>query len=143
MIELAVLEERVALEFSAPLLVLPSDAHGVVRASFVGSRPGRSYAGRLGPWLAGLRERAAAGETVVCLVPARTDTGWWWEHCRYGEVRFLRGRVRFGGERSGAPFPSAVVVFDPAAEAELTGWWDVESGELTYVPTCRATEAAS
>ena len=124
MIEFASLEERIAVEFSAPLLVLPSAARG-----------GRSYAGRLGPWLAGLRERAAAGETVVCLVPARTDTGWWWDHCRWGEVRVLRGRVRFPGERSGAPFPSAVVVFGPPAKTDVWGWWDVGSGELTYVPT--------
>lgn len=49
--------------------------------------------------------------TVVCLVPARVDTGWWWDYCRQGDVRFLRGRLRFGGGETGAPFPSAVVVF--------------------------------
>jgi hypothetical protein len=51
------------------------------------------------------------GATVVCLVPARTDTRWWQDCCTAGEVRFVRGRLRFGGTATGAPFPSAVVVF--------------------------------
>jgi hypothetical protein len=50
-------------------------------------------------------------ECVVCLLPARVDTRWWHTYCARGEVRFLRGRLRFGGAKSGAPFPSAVVVF--------------------------------
>ena len=53
--------------------------------------------------------------TVVCLVPARTDTAWWHDYCaKADEIRFLRGRVRFllDGERlQSAPFPSAVVIF--------------------------------
>jgi len=49
--------------------------------------------------------------TVVCLVPARTDTRWSHEYAIRGELRFLRGRVRFVGARYGAPFPSAVVIF--------------------------------
>lgn len=60
--------------------------------------------------------------TVVCLVPSRTDTRWWHEHVwdrerhqpRTGvEVRFVKGRLRFGGAESGAPFPSVVIVFRP------------------------------
>jgi site-specific DNA-methyltransferase (adenine-specific) len=54
-------------------------------------------------------------ELVVYLVPARTDTGWWHEYAGRGDVRFLQGRLRFGGAKSGAPFPSAVVVFRNAA----------------------------
>jgi phage N-6-adenine-methyltransferase len=58
--------------------------------------------------------------TVVCLVPARTDTRWFhahiwderWQHTRPGvEVRFIKGRVKFGAATSGAPFPSMVVIF--------------------------------
>lgn len=51
------------------------------------------------------------GATVVCLVPARTDTAWWHEYAMRGEVRFVRGRLKFGGSKSGAPFPSAIIVF--------------------------------
>jgi phage N-6-adenine-methyltransferase len=49
--------------------------------------------------------------TVVCLVPARTDTRWWHDYAMKGEVRFLRGRLKFGDAKHSAPFPSAVVVF--------------------------------
>lgn len=51
---------------------------------------------------------------AVMLVPARTDTKWFHEYI-YGkknvEVRFLKGRLKFGGSRNSAPFPSMVVVF--------------------------------
>lgn len=51
--------------------------------------------------------------TVVCLVPARTDTAWWHEYSMKGEIEFIRGRIKFGGCDNSAPFPSAVVVFRP------------------------------
>ncbi|MBP3406743.1 MAG: adenine methyltransferase [Kiritimatiellae bacterium] len=51
------------------------------------------------------------GTTVVCLVPARTDTAWWHDYCMKGEYRFVRGRLKFGGCKNSAPFPSAVVIF--------------------------------
>jgi phage N-6-adenine-methyltransferase len=50
-------------------------------------------------------------EVVVCLVPARSDTAWWHDYCEDAEVTRLRGRLRFGGAKNSAPFPSAVVVF--------------------------------
>ena len=54
-----------------------------------------------------------SGATVVCLVPARTDTKWWHEYAMKGEVRFIRGRLKFGGAQHSAPFPCAVVIFRP------------------------------
>jgi phage N-6-adenine-methyltransferase len=51
--------------------------------------------------------------TVVCLVPSRTDTRWWHEYAMHGEIRFIRGRLKFGGHKNNAPFPSAVVIFRP------------------------------
>lgn len=52
-------------------------------------------------------------EVAVFLLPARTDTKWFHEHClrHASEIRFLRGRLRFGGSKTGAPFPSMVVVY--------------------------------
>lgn len=50
-------------------------------------------------------------ELVVCLLPARTDTAWWHDYCMRGEVRFLRGRLKFGNSKNSAPFPSALVIF--------------------------------
>ena len=51
---------------------------------------------------------------VVMLLPARTDTRWFHEYI-YGkaEIRFIRGRLKFGGSKNSAPFPSMVVVFRP------------------------------
>jgi len=54
--------------------------------------------------------------TVVCLVPARTETAWWHDCCLQGEIRFVRGRIHFTDAkgRSGRPrFGSAIVIFRP------------------------------
>ena len=49
---------------------------------------------------------------VVCLIPARTDTKWFHEYIyQKAEVRFVRGRLKFGGAKHSAPFPSMVVIF--------------------------------
>ena len=70
------------------------------------------YGRGIGRWLDRAYDMAQAGHcTVVCLVPARTDTKWWWRTARWGEVRFIMGRIKFVGAESGAPFPSAVVIF--------------------------------
>ena len=58
-------------------------------------------------------ESALAGATVVCLVPARTDTAWWHDYATHGVIKFIRGRLRFNGHKWNAPFPSAVCVFQP------------------------------
>jgi hypothetical protein len=54
---------------------------------------------------------SGAADIVVCLVPARTDTKWWHDYASKGEIRFLKGHVKFGDAKANAPFPSAVVVF--------------------------------
>jgi phage N-6-adenine-methyltransferase len=61
---------------------------------------------------------------AVCLVPARVDTAWFWDYCRHGEVRFLRGRLKFGGDAN-APFPSCVVIFQQLNTSEPSVlWWE-------------------
>lgn len=67
-------------------------------------------------WEESQRER---GATVVCLVPARTDTAWWHEYAKRGEVRFLRGRLKFSNSAHSAPFPSAIVIFRPPSLAPV------------------------
>ena len=51
-------------------------------------------------------------DLAVMLLPARTDTKWFHEYI-YGkaEIRFVRGRLKFGNQENSAPFPSMVVVF--------------------------------
>ncbi len=71
------------------------------------------YGREIGKWMKKAVESAEAGATVVCLVPARTDTAWWHDYAMRGEIRFLRGRVKFvnrQGTGDAAPFPSAIVV---------------------------------
>ena len=50
------------------------------------------------------------GATIVCLVPSRTDTAWFQDYALPHEVRYIRGRLKFGGSKNAAPFPSALVV---------------------------------
>lgn len=53
--------------------------------------------------------------SVVCLLPARTDTKLFHDYIwnKIGaEVTFLRGRLKFKGAQHGAPFPSMIVVFE-------------------------------
>lgn len=72
------------------------------------------YGKTIGKWMQKAYESAQQGATVVCLVPARTDAAWWHDWAMKGEIRFLRGRLKFGGGKDSAPFPSAVVVFKEA-----------------------------
>lgn len=71
------------------------------------------YGRVIGHWMQKAYESSRAGATVVCLVPARTDTRWWHDYAMKGEIEFIRGRLKFGGVKNSAPFPSAVVVFYP------------------------------
>ena len=49
---------------------------------------------------------------LVYLLPSRTDTAWFHDYClKASEIRFLRGRLKFGNAQFNAPFPSLVVVF--------------------------------
>jgi len=56
-------------------------------------------------------EALHGGATCVLLLAARTDTSWFHDYCCRGLVGFIRGRLRFRGARSSAPFPSMIVVF--------------------------------
>lgn len=71
------------------------------------------YGRTIGGWMKKAYETAKQGGIVVCLVPARTDTAWWHNYAIHGEITFIRGRLKFGGSKNSAPFPSAVVVFKP------------------------------
>jgi phage N-6-adenine-methyltransferase len=70
------------------------------------------YGRTIGKWMhKALVESSKHRATVVCLVPARTDTKWWHDYAARGEILFLRGRLKFGDAESSAPFPSALVTF--------------------------------
>lgn len=71
------------------------------------------YGREIGKWIQKAFESAREGALVVCLIPARTDTAWWHRWVTRGEIRFLRGRLKFGKAKNSAPFPSAIVIFRP------------------------------
>lgn len=73
------------------------------------------YGAEIGRWMRKAYSASRSGATVVCLVPARTDTRWWHDYAMRGEVRFIRGRLTFVGATASAPFPVAIVVFRPSA----------------------------
>lgn len=72
------------------------------------------YGRDVGNWVKKAYESAHSGAVVVMLLPARTDTKWFHSYI-YGkaEVRFVKGRLKFGDGANSAPFPSMVVIFSP------------------------------
>ena len=72
------------------------------------------YGRQIVNWVKKAKEESEKGATVVCLVPARTDTRWWHNYCmKSAEVRFLTRRLTFEGAGNKATFPAAIVVFKP------------------------------
>lgn len=79
------------------------------------------YGRELSKWVKKAATEAREGRAVVAmLIPARTDTRYFHDHIwdadkgepRYGvEVHFLKGRIKFEGAKSCAPFPSMIVIF--------------------------------
>ena len=70
------------------------------------------YGRNVGQWVKKAHDTASGGGFVVMLLPARTDTRWFHDYI-YGktEVRFIKGRLKFGSCQNAAPFPSMVVIF--------------------------------
>ena len=64
------------------------------------------------PSTAAWLEKAREADLAAYLLPARTDTAWWHDYAmKADEIRFIKGRLRFGEAKTGAPFPSVVLVF--------------------------------
>lgn len=77
------------------------------------------YGREIGSWVRRAWLSSSAGNTVVMLLPARTDTRWFHDYI-YGkaEIRFIRGRLKFGGSKNSAPFPSMVVIYKPSTYSQ-------------------------
>ena len=69
-----------------------------------------------GPGIRPFLERAQEAEVAVFLIPARTDTRWFHEVVlpKAKEIRFVKGRLKFGDSKNSAPFPSMIVIFGEA-----------------------------
>ena len=60
------------------------------------------------------KEQRKNADTIVMLIPARTDTKWFHKYVykKPGvELRFVKGRLKFGGSAVNSPFPSMIVIF--------------------------------
>ncbi len=75
------------------------------------------YGKEIVDWVRKAYQESAAGATVVCLLPARTDTRWFHDYV-YGKARihFIKGRLKFTNQHSAAaesaPFPSMIAIYD-------------------------------
>ena len=66
------------------------------------------YGRSIGKWV----EKCSKCDLAVMLLPARTDTKWFHEFIyKKAEIRFIKGRLKFGDSKNSAPFPSMVVIF--------------------------------
>lgn len=74
-----------------------------------------------GPEIRKFLERWHEAEIAVYLLPARTDTRWFHEVVltNASEIRFIKGRLRFGHGKYPAPFPSMIVIFAKQDEMPL------------------------
>lgn len=67
------------------------------------------YGDRIKDWM---YKAATSDATTVLLVPARTDVKWFHDIVLpRAEVRFIKGRLKFGGSKDPAPFPTMLVIF--------------------------------
>lgn len=68
------------------------------------------YGKAISPWVK--KCSTANAKLVVLLVPARVDTAWFHDYV-YGkaEIRFIRGRLKYGGATHNSPFPSMICIF--------------------------------
>ena len=71
------------------------------------------YGREIGKWVEkAYRTNKESGDLVVMLLPARTDTKWFHDFIYHkAEIRFIKGRLKFGGSKNSAPFPSMVVIY--------------------------------
>lgn len=91
------------------------------------------YGVSLKKWVHKAYGEAARGCTVVMLLPVRSDTDWFHRYCLAPgtEIRFIKGRISFTGNksRSRAPFPSMVVIFRPP---DMTKSIDARTNWIVY-----------
>lgn len=85
------------------------------------------YGREIGKWMKKAYDESRRGATVVCLIPARVDTRWYYDYCiKSSEIIFITGRIKFMENgitlKSSAPFPSCIVVFSPMTSSPKIRW---------------------
>lgn len=76
------------------------------------------YGRAIAAWVEKAYKEAKKDNTlIVMLLPARTDTKWFHNFIyNKAEIRFIKGRLKFGGCKTSAPFPSMLVIFRAGKE---------------------------
>lgn len=72
------------------------------------------YGRKIYNWVSKCSKESKKNNTiVVMLIPSRTDTRYFHEfiYHKAKEIRFIKGRLKFGESKTNAPFPSMIVVF--------------------------------
>ncbi len=70
------------------------------------------YGKEINAWVKKCFDESKAGTLVVALLPSRTDTKYFHDYIyKRAEIRFIKGRLKFGEAKNAAPFPSMVVVW--------------------------------
>jgi site-specific DNA-methyltransferase (adenine-specific) len=91
---------------------LHSEQDGLLRSWGSSTFINPPYGRVIGDWVKKGFEEAQSGKTVVMLLPARTDTRWFHDYVlKAKEIRWIKGRLKFGEAVNSAPFPSMIVVF--------------------------------
>lgn len=72
------------------------------------------YGREVGKWVKKCYDESMNGAVIALLIPARTDTRYFHEYIYHKctEIRFIRGRLKFGGSNQSAPFPSMLVIYN-------------------------------
>lgn len=70
------------------------------------------YGREIANWTRKAAQEAHHATLIVMLVPARTDTAWWHEAIKTARPVFIKGRLKFEGAKSSAPFPSALLIWN-------------------------------
>lgn len=77
------------------------------------------YGQAISDWAKKCHQESLNGALVVLLVPARTDTRWFhdWVFGK-SEIRFVKGRLKFGDGKGSAPFASILAIYRPNYQAQ-------------------------
>lgn len=70
------------------------------------------YGNAIADWVEKAFRESYNGVTTVMLLPVRSDTKWFhnWVLGK-AEIRFIKGRLKFGDAKNSAPFPSMLIIY--------------------------------
>jgi phage N-6-adenine-methyltransferase len=94
------------------------------------------YGKGIAKWMKKANDSAAEGALVVALLPARTDTAWFWEYAIKARIEFIRGRPKFGDGKGSAPFPSMIAVWDNAWNIPAIGYKERDRRDQLFRCSC-------